>query len=268
MLETIKESANYISNKFPFQAQTGIILGTGLGGLVKEIEVLKEISYSEIPHFPVSTVESHAGKLIFGILNGVKVVAMQGRFHYYEGYSFPEIVFPVRVMKMLGVNRLLISNAAGGINPALKKGDLMLINDHINLFNGNPLIGKNIEELGPRFPDMSEVYNKALLSKAELFCSKEGISFGKGVYAGMSGPMLETPAEYKYLGIIGADAIGMSTIPEVIAAKHMGMVIFACSIITDICYGEIKPVNIAEIIATAGKAEPSLTALFKEIVKN
>lgn len=267
MFKEIKESADYIKAKINSIPTSGIVLGTGLGGLVGEIDIEHEISYEEIPHFPLSTVESHSGKLIVGKLNDVNVVVMQGRFHHYEGYDLNQVVFPIRAMKLLGVENLFISNAAGGLNPGFNKGDLMIITDHINQFPGNPLIGKNIEELGPRFPDMSAVYDKSIIAKAMKISSSEGINIQQGVYVGLPGPMLETPAEYKYLSMIGADAVGMSTVPEVIAAKHMGMKIFACSIITDICFGDIKEVDITEIIEIAMKAEPSLSLLFKELVK-
>ena len=266
MFKKIEESANYILEAFNYNPQIGIVLGTGLGGLVNEIKVEKEFLYQDLPHFPLSTVESHTGKLIFGTLAGVKVVAMQGRFHYYEGYDLNEVVFPIRVMKLLGIKKLFISNAAGGINSSFIKGDLMLITDHINQFPGNPLIGKNMDEIGPRFPDMSAPYHQKLLELAQEVAQKNKIKIQKGVYVGLPGPMLETPAEYKYLALIGADAVGMSTVPEVIAAVHAGIPVFACSIITDVCYGEIKPVNISEIIAIAMNAEPKLTTLFKEMI--
>lgn len=266
MFEQIKKTADFLQSETNnFKPEVGIILGTGLGGLVSDIEIEHEIGYENIPAFPVSTVEFHKGKLIFGELSGKKVVVMQGRFHHYEGYSLNEVVFPVRVMKLLGIETLLVSNAAGGMNPDFQKGDLMIIEDHINQFPGNPLIGKNIDELGPRFPDMYEPYSKDLIAKAEAAANSFGIKTQKGVYVGLPGPMLETPAEYKYLRIIGADAVGMSTVPEIIAAKHAGLNCFACSIITDICYGEIKPCDINDIIATAMGAEPNLTALFKEL---
>lgn len=268
MFEEIKESADYLFNLTSFAPSSGIVLGTGLGGLVSEIDIEHEVSYEDIPHFPVSTVESHSGKLIFGTLEGVKVVVMQGRFHYYEGYNLRQVVFPIRVMKLLGIKNLFISNAAGGINSELKRGDLMIIEDQINQFPGNPLVGKNIDELGPRFPDMSATYDKQFIDQALNIVSQRKINAKKGVYVGLPGPMLETPAEYKYLGIIGADVVGMSTVPEVIAARHMGLRTFGCSIVTDICYGEIKEVNIEEIIATAMSAEPALTALFKELIAN
>ncbi|MFT6717192.1 MAG: purine-nucleoside phosphorylase [Saprospiraceae bacterium] len=267
MFAEIKESADYIFNLTGFKAETGIVLGTGLGGLVKEIVVEHEISYEDIPHFPLSTVESHTGKLILGSLEGVKVVVMQGRFHYYEGYSLQQIVFPIRVMKLLGINNLFISNAAGGINPGLLRGDLVIIEDQINHFPGNPLVGKNIDELGFRFPDMSAPFDKEFVEQAMNITTKNGIQAKKGVYVGLPGPMLETPAEYKYLGIIGADVVGMSTVPEVIAARHMGLRTFACSIVTDVCYGEIKKVDIQDIIKTAMAAEPSLSLLFRELIK-
>jgi len=267
MFEQIKKTADFLSVKTNnFQPELGIILGTGLGDLVNDIDIDFEIGYEEIPSFPISTVETHKGKLIFGKLSGKSVVVMQGRFHHYEGYSLNEVVFPVRVMKVLGIQTLLVSNAAGGMNPAFEKGDLMIIEDHINHFPGNPLIGKNIDELGPRFPDMYEPYSKNLISKAEATAQKLNIKTKKGVYVGLPGPMLETPAEYKYLRIIGADAVGMSTVPEIIAAKHAGLNCFACSIITDICYGEIKPVDIQDIISTAMNTEPNLTALFKGLI--
>lgn len=266
MFKKIKESADFLLKATGFQPSVGIVLGTGLGGLVKEIAIEHEFSYADIPHFPLSTVESHSGKLIFGSIGNKKVVCMQGRFHFYEGYDMGQVVFPIRVLKLLGIQKLLISNAAGGINPTFKKGDLMIINDHINQFSTNPLVGKNMDEIGPRFPDMSAPYNKKLIQLANQISEKHQLNAKNGVYVGLSGPMLETPAEYKYLGIIGADVVGMSTVPEVIAAVHAGIPTFACSIITDECYGEIKPVDIKEIIATAMNAEPQLTKLFKEMI--
>lgn len=265
-LSNIQATAQFLQSKITSAPEFGIILGTGLGGLVNEIKITNTFSYEDLPNFPVSTVESHSGKLIFGSLNGKKVVAMQGRFHYYEGYSMEEIVFPVRVMKLLGIKKLFVSNACGGLNPAFNKGDLFIINDHINLFPGNPLIGKNIDELGPKFPDMSAPYDKKMIAQANAVAHDAGILTRNGVYAGVTGPMLETPAEYKYLRIIGADVVGMSTIPEIIAARHMGLPCFACSIITDICYGEIEPVSLQEIIAIAVKAEPKLTTLIKNLI--
>lgn len=266
ILQRVKNTAEFIQSKIKDEPEYGIILGTGLGGLVNEIEVSASISYDDIPDFPISTVESHSGKLIFGKLSGKNIVAMQGRFHFYEGYSMEDIVLPVRVMKMLGIKKLFVSNACGGINPAFNKGDLCIINDHINLFPGNPLIGKNIPEFGPRFPDMSAPYDKKMIALANNICLKEGIVARNGVYVGVTGPMLETPAEYKYLRIIGADIVGMSTIPEIIAARQLSLPCFACSIVTDICYGEILPVTLDEIIAIANKAEPKLTTLFKSLI--
>ena len=264
--QRVNSTAEFIRTQIKEAPEYGIILGTGLGGLVKEIEVSFSIPYDSIPNFPVSTVESHSGKLIFGKLSGKNIVAMQGRFHFYEGYSMEDIVLPVRVMKLLGIKKLFVSNACGGVNPAFEKGDLCIINDHINLFPGNPLIGGNINELGPRFPDMSAPYDKKMIALANIICAEENIKTRNGVYAGVTGPMLETPAEYKFLRIIGADVVGMSTIPEIIAARHLSLPCFACSIVTDICYGEIEPVTLEEIIAIANKAEPKLTTLFKRLI--
>jgi len=266
ILQRVNSTADFIRSQIKESPDYGIILGTGLGGLVKEIEVSVSIAYDSIPNFPVSTVESHSGKLIFGKLSGKNIVAMQGRFHFYEGYSMEDIVLPVRVMKLLGIKKLFVSNACGGINPAFEKGDLCIINDHINLFPGNPLVGGNINELGPRFPDMSAPYNKKMIALANIICAEENIKTRNGVYAGVTGPMLETPAEYKFLRIIGADVVGMSTIPEIVAARHLSLPCFACSIVTDICYGEIVPVTLEEIIAIANKAEPQLTTLFKRLI--
>lgn len=269
MFKKIEASANFIKQQINgFTPDIGIVLGTGLGGLVTELKVHFEFDYQDLPDFPVSTLESHKGKLLFGEIEGKNVVVMQGRLHYYEGYNLQQIVFPVRVMKLLGITTLLVSNAAGGLNENFKKGDLMVINDHINHFPGNPLIGENLSELGPRFPDMYQPYNLHLRNQALQLAGTLNINIQQGVYVGLPGPMLETPAEYKYLRIIGADAVGMSTVPEIIAAKHMGLTCFACSIITDICYGEIKPVNIQDIISTAMNAEPQLTTLFKNLIKS
>jgi len=266
ILQRVNSTADFIRSQIKESPDYGIILGTGLGGLVKEIEVSVSIAYDSIPNFPVSTVESHSGKLIFGKLSGKNIVAMQGRFHFYEGYSMEDIVLSVRVMKLLGIKKLFVSNACGGINPAFEKGDLCIINDHINLFPGNPLVGGNINELGPRFPDMSAPYDKKMIALANIICAEENIKTRNGVYAGVTGPMLETPAEYKFLRIIGADVVGMSTIPEIVAARHLSLPCFACSIVTDICYGEIVPVTLEEIIAIANKAEPQLTTLFKRLI--
>jgi purine-nucleoside phosphorylase len=267
MWKKIVEATEFIHGQFKQQPEIGIVLGTGLGGLVKDIENQIVVPYEDIPHFPVSTVESHSGKLIFGSLSGRPVVAMQGRFHYYEGYSLNEVTFPIRVMKMLGVKKLLLSNASGGVNPSFDIGDLMIINDHIDLFPENPLVGPNIDELGPRFPDMSEPYDPEMIEKAELIAKENHIVVRKGVYAGLTGPSLETPAEYKYIRTIGADTVGMSTVPEVIVARHMDIPVFAISIITDLGVpGKIKKVNVAEIIAVAMKQEPKMTKIMKELI--
>lgn len=264
----IKETADFISSKIDFKPEIGIILGTGLGGLVKEINIQHELDYHVIPNFVTSTVESHKGKLLFGLLGGKKVVAMQGRFHYYEGYSMDEITFPVRVLKAIGIHTLIVSNAAGCLNTSWKKGDIMIISDHINLLGQNPLIGPNDEEIGPRFPDMSEPYSHDLISKAEKVAGKLNITVRKGVYAAMTGPSLETRAEYSMLQKIGADAIGMSTVPEVIVANHQGTRVFGISILTDECFPEtLRKVDISEIIAIAGKAEPNMTAVIKGLAE-
>jgi purine-nucleoside phosphorylase len=236
--------------------------------LVKEIKIEQEIDYSDLPHFPLSTVESHKGKLIFGTIGKKKVVAMQGRFHYYEGYSMQQITYPVRVMKYLGVKTLLVSNACGGMNPIYRRGDVMLMDDHINLLGDNPLIGKNEEELGPRFPDMSEAYDRELIKIAEEVALENKIRVQKGVYVAVSGPNLETRAEYRFLRAIGADVVGMSTIPENIVANHMGMRVLGISIVTDECFPDsLKPVNVEQIIAAAMAAEPKMTLIMKEVIK-
>lgn len=266
MLEKINQSAQFILNKINSKPEVGIILGTGLGGLVREIEIIEVIEYQNIPNFPLSTVEGHKGKLIFGNLSGKKVIAMQGRFHYYEGYTMQQVTFPVRVMKMLGIKYLIVSNASGGVNPDFEIGDLMIINDHINLIP-NPLIGKNYSELGPRFPDMSEAYNKILISKAESIAKKENIKVQKGTYVGVTGPTLETPSEYKYFRIIGGDAVGMSTVPEIIIARHMGIPCFAISIITDLGVpGKIVKVTHADVQNVAEKAEPLMTKIIADLI--
>ena len=264
MLETIKETAEFLKAKTNFSPEIGIILGTGLGGLVNEINTSYAIPYEEIPNFPVSTVEGHSGKLIFGEIGGKNVVAMQGRFHFYEGYSMNEVVFPVRVMKYLGVEKMMVSNASGGVNPDFEIGDIMLISDHINLFPTNPLIGPNIKELGPRFPDMSQAYDKIFIEKAEKIADEMGVKLVKGVYAGLSGPTLETPAEYSYVRAIGSDAVGMSTVPEVIAARHMNIPCFGVSVITDLGVpGKIVEVTHEDVQKVASKAEITLTKLIK-----
>ncbi|MFQ5601965.1 MAG: purine-nucleoside phosphorylase [bacterium] len=264
----IKEASDFIKKATPVEPEVGIILGTGLGALAKEIEQETTISYDQIPHFPVSTVESHAGRLIFGKIGRKSVIAMQGRFHYYEGYSMKQITFPVRVMKNLGAHTLLVSNACGGMNPLFTPGDIMIITDHINLFGDNPLIGVNDDSLGPRFPDMSEPYSLELIQLAENIALAERIKVQKGVYVAVSGPNLETRAEYRFLRSIGADVVGMSTIPEVIVAVHSSMRVLGLSVVTDACFPDaLKPVNIQEILKTAAAAEPKLTLLMKRVVE-
>jgi purine-nucleoside phosphorylase len=251
-----------------FLPQVGIILGTGLGGLVKEILVEFALPYEEIPNFPVSTVKGHSGKLIFGELGGKKVMAMQGRFHFYEGYSMQEITFPVRVMKALGVKTLIVSNACGGMNPDFSVGEIMIINDHINLFPTNPLIGKNNDELGPRFPDMSQAYRKDYIELAKTIAKENNIKVSEGVYAGLTGPCFETPAEYRYLWRIGADVVGMSTVPEVIVARHSGMDCFGISIVTDLgVEGRVETVSHEEVLQIAKEQEPKMSLIVKELVK-
>jgi purine-nucleoside phosphorylase len=264
----IARALEFIRTKTDARPKIGIILGTGLGRMVKEIKKDVVINYVDIPHFPVSTVESHQGKLIFGTLAGKKIVAMQGRFHLYEGYTLKQITFPVRVMKFLGVENILVSNAVGVLNPLFKKGDVMLISDHINLLGDNPLIGPNDDELGPRFPDMSEAYSKELIALAEQAALDLKIPVKKGVYVAMQGPNLETKAEYRFLRTIGADVVGMSTVPEDIVAVHMGMKVLGFSILTDECFPDaLKPALLEEIIKVATKAEPKMTAIMKEVVK-
>ncbi|HEY4198058.1 MAG TPA: purine-nucleoside phosphorylase [Mucilaginibacter sp.] len=268
MLENIQQTTSYIKNRIgDFEPEVGIILGTGLGGLVSEIEVEKQMMYSNIPDFPISTLEFHSGKLIFGMLAGKRVVAMQGRLHYYEGYTMQQITFPVRVMRMLGIKTLFVSNASGSLNPAFKKGDLMVIEDHINLQPLNPLIGRNEEQLGPRFPDMSQPYRRDLIEKALNVASANNITCHKGVYVAVTGPNLETKAEYKYLRIIGGDAVGMSTVPEVIVANHMGLPVFAISVLTDEGFPDIlQPVSVEEILVVAHEAEPKMTLILKKLI--
>jgi purine-nucleoside phosphorylase len=263
----IEEAVAFLRTRTSMSPGVGIILGTGLGGLAKEITASSTVDYSEIPHFPVSTVESHHGRLVFGILSGKEVVAMQGRFHFYEGYTMEQVVFPVRVLKFLGVETLLMSNAAGGMNPNFSRGSLMMISDHINLTGENPLVGINDESLGPRFPDMSEPYSRELIERAEEVARKLGIRTERGVFVAVTGPNLETRAEYRFLRHIGADAVGMSTVPENIAANHLGLKVFGMSIITDECFPDaLKPAKVSEIIAVAMEAEPRLTAVMKGLV--
>ena len=268
MLKEIKKSAIFLKQKINSNPKTGIILGTGLGGLVDQIKIKHSIQYKDIPYFPLSTVEGHSGKLIFGTLGKKEVVAMQGRFHFYEGYSIDKITLPVKVMKMLGIKNLIVSNASGGVNPNYKIGDLMIIQDHINLIP-NPLIGRNIDELGPRFPDMSEAYCKKLITKAENIAKRKNIKIQKGVYVALTGPTLETPAEYKFMRIIGGDTVGMSTAPEVIIANHMQIKCFAISVITDLgVEGKIQKVTHEEIQKIAEKSEPKLTQIISELIKS
>ena len=264
----ITESVEFINQKSKVKPKIAIILGTGLGELAEDIQEKEIIPYSEIPNFPVSTVQSHSGNLVLGKLSNKEVVAMQGRFHYYEGYSLKEVTFPVRVMKKIGANTIIISNAAGGMNRFFKRGDLMLITDHINLFGDNPLIGPNDEELGPRFPDMSEAYNQKLIELAKKVALKEKIRLQEGVYAGLTGPTLETSAEYRFLISIGADAVGMSTVPEVIVANHMGMKVLGISCITDLAIdGVIVKTSVEEILKAAADAEPIMTKLIKKVIE-
>ncbi len=267
MLEKIKETTSFIQAKTKIVPEVGIILGTGLGGLVNHIEKPEVINYSDIPNFPLSTVEGHSGRLIFGILGDKKVVAMQGRFHHYEGYDMQQVTFPVRVMKELGVKLLFVSNASGGLNPEFAVGDLMIITDHINLMP-NPLLGKNENSLGTRFPDMSEAYCRSYIRLAEATALRLGITLQKGVYVGTTGPTFETPAEYKYFRIIGGDAVGMSTVPEVIVARHAGIPVFALSIVTDMgVEGKIVEVSHEEVQKEGAKAEVKMTSLIKEMLK-
>ena len=262
------ESVEFINQKSKIKPKIAIILGTGLGRLAENIKGKEIIPYSKIPNFPISTVQSHSGNLVLGKLGNKEVVAMQGRFHYYEGYNLKEVTFPVRVMKKLGADIIIISNAAGGMNRFFKRGDLMLITDHINLFGDNPLIGPNDEELGPRFPDMSEAYSQQLIKLAKKIALKEKIRLREGVYAGLAGPTLETPAEYRFLISIGADAVGMSTVPEVIVANHMGMKVLGISCITDLAIdGVIVKTSVKEILKTALDAEPIMTKLIEKVIK-
>lgn len=268
MFQALEDSVKYIKHKIgDFTPEVGIVLGTGLGALVNEIDVAYSIMYSSIPNFPISTLEFHSGKLIFGILNGKKVVAMQGRLHYYEGYSMQQITFPIRVMKLLGIAHLFVSNAAGSLNPEFRKGELMIIHDHINLQPESPLRGLNHTNLGPRFPDMSQPYNHDLIEKGLNIAKEANITCHKGVYVAVTGPNLETKAEYKYLRVIGGDAVGMSTVPEVIVANHMGLPVFAISVLTDEGFpADLKPVSVEEIIETAAKAEPKMTLVLSKLI--
>lgn len=269
MLDKIKITTEYIQSRTSVKPEIGIILGTGLGALVEEIEIIDSISYEDIPNFPVSTVEGHSGRLIFGKLGGKSVVAMQGRFHYYEGYNMKQVTFPVRVFKFLGIERLFVSNASGGVNPDFEIGDLMILNDHINLFPENPLHGPNIPELGVRFPDMSEPYCKDMITKAKEIASTNKLKVVEGIYAGLTGPTLETPAEYKYMRNIGADTVGMSTVPEVIVARHMKIPCFAVSIITDLGVpGKIVEVTHEDVQRVAEEVQPKMTTIMTELISS
>lgn len=267
MLNKIKETTIYLQNRIKQAPAAGIIFGTGLAGLSKEMNITAEIPYADIPNFPVSTVESHTGKLLFGTLSGKHIVAMQGRFHYYEGYAMEEVTFPVRVMKALGAQVLIISNAAGSLNPMHKKGNIMILDDYINLLGTTPLVGTYHPAMGPRFPDMSQPYSARLIALVEEIAMKSQIPIKKGVYAAMPGPCLETRAEYRMLKLLGADAIGMSTIPETIVAKQIGLETLALSILTDECYPDaLVPVTLEEIISIAAAAEPKLSIIVKELL--
>ena len=266
MLEKINETTEFLRAKGVINPEAGIILGTGLGGLTEKIKNRIEIDYAEIPNFPVSTVEGHAGKLIFGDFGDRKVVAMKGRFHYYEGYGSEQVTFPVRVLKYLGIKNLFLSNAAGGVNPAFKVGDIMIITDHINLLP-NPLIGPNDDRIGPRFPDMGIAYDRNLISKAMVIAEKHNIHVHKGVYLSTSGPTFETPSEYKYFRIIGADSVGMSTTPEVITARHLNLPCFAVSVITDLgVEGKIEFTTHETVQIEAAKAEVRMTIIMTELI--
>ncbi len=265
--QQLQETTSFIQQQYKIIPTIGIVLGSGLGNFTSELNVEKEIAYSDIPHFPVSTVEGHSGKLIFAEMRGKKVVAMAGRFHFYEGYTPQQVAYPIRVMKMLGVETVLISNAAGGTNAGFKVGDLMIIKDHISFFTVNPLLGKNEEELGPRFPDMSEPYNHELIAKAKTIAKRLQIPVHTGVYAGVTGPTFETRAEYKLLQAVGGDAVGMSTVQEVTAAVHAGMRVFAMSVITDIgIREEDNVITHQEVLEAARNAEPKLTSIFSHLV--
>lgn len=266
-LEQINETADFILNKIGTAPCTAIILGTGLGDLVNQIEITQEIDYKDIPNFPVSTVEGHSGRLIFGNLGGKYIMAMQGRFHYYEGYDMKQVTFPVRVMKKIGVSRLFVSNAAGGMNKEFQVGDVMIITDHINLFPENPLRGKNYDDLGPRFPAMTEAYSTGLISMADDIARELDIRLMHGVYVGTAGPTFETPAEYEYFRVIGGDAVGMSTVPEVIVANHAGMEVFGVSVITDLGGKDVKEVPTHEEVQKAAiKAQPVMCRIITEML--
>lgn len=267
MLKEILQTVSFIRSQSNFNPEIGIILGSGLGNLVNEIEICHKIPYTSIPNFPVSTVAGHGGQLILGKLGNKNVIAMQGRFHYYEGYTMKELTFPIRVMKFLGIKLLVLSNASGGVNPNFNIGDIMIITDHINMMGTNPLIGKNDDDLGPRFPDMHIPYDKKLIQMGKEIAANQQINYQTGVYVAVTGPTYETPAEYKFFRIIGGDAVGMSTVPEVIAARHMNLPCFALSVITDLgVEGKIIEISHEEVIEAAKSAEPKMTSLIKEMV--
>ena len=264
----VDEALRVIRSRTRVEPQVALILGTGLGGLARDIAVAAEIPYGDLPHFPLSTVESHSGRLLFGTLGGQAVVAMQGRFHRYEGYTLQQVTFPVRVMRGLGARTLIVSNACGGMHPLWAPGELVLIADHINLLGDNPLVGPNDDALGPRFPDLSAAYDPGLRALARQVAREQQIVLREGVYVAVSGPNLETAAEYRLLRALGADVVGMSTVPEVIVAVHGGMRVLGVSIITDACLPDaLRPANVQEIIATAAKAEPQLTRLVKAVLE-
>jgi len=268
LIEQLQQSLDFIRTRCNKQAAIGIILGSGLSNLANQILVEQEFPYQDIPHFPVSTVEGHTGRLIFGSLGGVPVWVMAGRFHFYEGYAAQQVAYPVRVMRMLGVHTLLLSNAAGGVNPAFQVGDLMIIRDHISLFQVNPLLGKNEDALGTRFPDMSEPYNKQLIQLVKKLAAANSIHLHEGVYLGVTGPTFETRAEYKLIHVLGGDAVGMSTVQETIAAVHAGMKVFAISVITDLGIREEEnTITHEEVLQAAAAAEPKLTLLFTQLVQ-
>lgn len=270
MIDAIMRAEAVIRERIgDFQPRIGIVLGTGLGALTEEIDIVHEISYTDIPEFPVSTVESHAGRLIFGTLSGQPVMCLQGRFHFYEGYSMQQITFPIRIMHRFQIGTLLISNACGGMNPHYAKGDIAVITDHINLLGDNPLIGPNLDDFGPRFPDMSEPYSWELIESAERAAIDLGFALKRAVYVAVAGPNLETRAEYRFLRTIGADVVGMSTVPEVIVARHQNMRVLAFGVITDECFPDaLEVADVQSIIATAMNAQPRLTAVMKNVVKN
>lgn len=267
ILDQLKETTKFLQSQYPGKPSVGIVLGSGLGNFIDEIEVEKEVAYADIPHFPVSTVEGHKSKMVFGKLSGKTVVAMAGRFHFYEGYSARDVVYPIRVMKLLGVETLLLSNAAGAVNATYKVGDIVIIRDHVSFFTPNPLIGKNIAELGPRFPDMSEPYKKSLIHKAKVIAANNDFDIQEGVYVSVTGPTFETRAEYHLIKVLGGDLVGMSTVQENIAANHLGMNVFAISIVTDLgIRADDNIITHDEVLQAAKEAEPKLALLFKELV--